>query len=128
MNELKSFSLNSIHATDRQEYHAIFHDAASTDAQEVDLRIVNPHACFRERIEDALGEVIDITAATVRRAQDHHDSKALSPRCHRPDQFLDRFPVLAARFGDDHMVAELAVIGVETRRPGYLYHGFASQS
>jgi len=128
LNELKSFSLNSIHATDRQEYHAIFHDAASTDAHEVNLRIVHPHACLGESVEDALGEVIDITAATVRRAQDHHDSKALSPRCHRPDQFLDRFPVLAARFGDDHMVAELAVIGVETRRPGYLYHGFASQS
>ena len=128
MNELKSFSLNSIHATDRQEYHAVLHDAASTDAQEVDLRIVNPHTRFGEGIEDALGEVIDITTATIRRTQDHHDGKALCPRRHRPDQFLDRFPVLAARFGDDHMVAELAVIGVETRRPGYLYHGFASQS
>lgn len=128
MNELKSFSLNSIHATDRQEYHAILHDAASTDAQEVDLRIVNPYTCLGESIEDALGEVIDITTATIRRTQDHHDGKALSPRRHRPDQFLDRFPVLPSRFGDHHMVAKLAVVSIETRRPRYLYHGFASQS
>lgn len=126
IDKLKSFSLNDFHVTDRQEYHPILHDAASTDAKKVDLRIVNPNACLGEGIEDALGEVVNVATATVRRAQNHHHGKALSPRRHRADQFLDRFPVLPSRVGDHYVVSELAVVSVETGRPGYLYHVLAS--
>jgi hypothetical protein len=128
VDKLKSFSLNDFHVTDRQEYHPIFHDAASTDAKKVDLRIVNPDACLCEGIEDALGEVVNVAPAPIRRAQDHHHGKALCPGRDRADQFLDRFPVLSSRFGDYHVVSKLAVVGVETRRPGYLYHVLASLS
>jgi hypothetical protein len=84
------FDIRIIHACDADEYNAFrLHNSAARNDEQVYLAIVIPHVGLGEGVEDALAVVVEIPAALVRRAHEHHDGKALSPRRHRAECLFD---------------------------------------
>ena len=64
-------------------------DRSANHAKEVDLGIVFPDSRLRQRVEQSLLKVIDISPASIRRTQDQDDRESPLTRGHRSQDLDD---------------------------------------